>query len=70
MQVSWARGLGFVAAETDLTDLKRPLNIIASLVAQTHFPGSSSDFLPIGVGFNNWGVELDIALEALREHVL
>ena len=36
---------------------------------QHHFPGSSLDPLPIGVGFINWGVALKTALEASREHI-
>lgn len=66
--VSLAGGLGFLAAGTDLNDLKRQLRIVADLVAQTPLPGSSSD-LPIGVGFINWGVDLETALEALREYI-
>ncbi|KAL9076741.1 MAG: hypothetical protein Q9161_000726 [Pseudevernia consocians] len=66
---SQAGGMGFLAAGTDVTDLKRELQVVASLVAQMPLQGSSSDFLPIGVGFINWGVELEAALEALREHI-
>ncbi|CAD6574575.1 MAG: hypothetical protein ASARMPREDX12_008677 [Alectoria sarmentosa] len=66
--VSLAGGLGFLAAGTDLNDLKKQLQIVADLVAQTPLPGSSL-VLPIGVGFINWGVDLETALEALREHI-
>lgn len=66
--VSLAGGLGFLAAGTDLNDLKRQLQIVTDLVAQTHLPGSSSD-LPIGIGFINWAVDLEIALETLREYI-
>ena len=47
--VSKAGGLGFLAAGTDVTDLKRELQAIADLVTQSSFPGSSSHPLPIGV---------------------
>lgn len=67
--VSQAGGLGFLAAGTDVTDLKRDLQAVADLVAQTPFPGSSSDSLPIGVGFINWGVKLETVLEAMRDHI-
>ncbi len=67
--VSSAGGLGFVAAGTDVTDLKRELQTVAELVTQAPLPGSSSDLLPIGVGFINWGVEVETAMEALREHI-
>lgn len=67
--VSQAGGMGFLAAGTDVTDLKRQLQMVADLTAQTSLPGSNSDCLPIGVGFINWAVEMEIALEALREHM-
>lgn len=67
--VSKAGGLGFLAAGTDVTDLKEQLQAVSDLVAQSPFPGSSLDPLPIGVGFINWGVALETALEALREHI-
>ena len=67
--VSKAGGLGFLAAGTDVTDLKGQLQEVSDLLAQTPFPGSSLDPLPIGVGFINWGVTLETALEALREHI-
>ena len=67
--VSQAGGFGWLAAGTDVTDLKKELQTVADQVAQNPVPGSSSDSLPIGVGFINWGVELETALEALREHI-
>ena len=69
VSVSQAGGIGFLAAGTDVTDLKRQLQTVADLVAQNPLPGSSPDCLPVGVGFINWGVELETALEALREHI-
>ena len=67
--VSQAGGLGFLAAGTDTTGLRKELQTVADLVAQEPFPGSSLDPLPIGVGFINWGVELETAMEALSEHL-
>ena len=67
--VSEAGGLGFLAGGTDVSDLRRQLQTVADLVAQSPFPGSSYDLLPIGVGFINFGVELESAMEALREHM-
>ena len=67
--VSQAGGMGFLAAGTDVTDLRSELQKVADLVAQSPIPGSSPDCLPIGVGFINWGVGLDTALEALEEHI-
>lgn len=67
--VSKAGGLGFLAAGTDVTNLKKELQEVADLLAQSPFPGSSPDPLPIGVGFINFGVELETAMEALRGHI-
>ena len=67
--VSKAGGMGFLAAGTDLTDLKRQLQIVADLVAQGPIQDASSDVLPIGVGFINWGIEVETALDALKKHV-
>ena len=67
--VSQAGGMGFLAAGTDVSDLRSELQKVADLVAQNPIPGSSPDCLPIGVGFINWGVGMDTALEALEEHI-
>ena len=67
--VSKAGGMGFLAAGTDVTDLDRQLQIVADLVAQEPIQDASSDVLPIGVGFINWGVELETALQALKKHI-
>lgn len=67
--VSQAQGLGFLAVGTDVTVLKRELQTVADLMAQRPLPRSSSGSLPIGVGFINWGVDMETALEALEEYV-
>ncbi|MCJ1451015.1 hypothetical protein MMC28_001349 [Mycoblastus sanguinarius] len=67
--VSRAGGLGFLAAGTDVGDLKSELQRAADLLEKSPIKGADLQVLPIGVGFINWGVELRPALEALKEHV-
>jgi len=66
--VSRAGGLGFLAAGTDVSNLKSELQKAAELLAPEPIQGSETNILPIGVGFINWGVQLNTVLEAL--HVL
>lgn len=67
--VSRAGGFGFLAAGSDVRDLKTQLQEAAELVEELPIDGASSDILPIGVGFLTWGVVLDTVLEALKGHV-
>lgn len=65
--VSKAGGMGFLAAGFDLSDLSKNLSEAAELVKTANIP-TCDGVLPIGVGFQNWGADLDTALEALGEH--
>lgn len=67
--VSQAGGFGFLAAGTDVKDLKTELQRAKDLLQKGPIKGSDQDVLPIGVGFINWGITLDTVLEALREHI-
>jgi len=67
--VSQAGGFGFLAAGTDVKDLKDQLQKANYLLQEAPVKGSSPDVLPIGVGFINWGISLDTVLEALKEHM-
>lgn len=67
--VSRAGGFGFLAAGTDVSELKSELQRAADLVKDSPIERATADVLPIGVGFINWGVQLDTAVEALKEHV-
>ncbi|KAK4696614.1 hypothetical protein P7C71_g1330, partial [Lecanoromycetidae sp. Uapishka_2] len=67
--VSKAGGIGFLAAGTDVEDLKSELQKAKHLLRKVSFKGVDPDVLPIGVGFINWGVSLDTALEALKDHI-
>jgi nitronate monooxygenase len=65
--VTEAGGLGFLAAGFDLSGLSDDLAKAADLVEQSSIT-RQDDVLPIGVGFQNWGADIQIALNALLEH--
>lgn len=65
--VSRAGGLGFLAAGMDLSTLDGNLQDAADLVSQHPIPGTLPGMLPIGVGFINWAVNLNVALDALQK---
>ena len=67
--VAQTGGFGFLAAGTDVRDLKAELRKARDLVQRTPIKGSDPDVLPIGVGFINWGVDLTTALEAMKEQI-
>lgn len=67
--VSQAGGLGFLAAGTDVKELKTELQRASDLLKKDPIKEADPEVLPIGVGFINWGVSLDTALEALEEHM-
>lgn len=64
--VAKAGGLGFLAAGTDTSDLKAELERARNLLQKSPIKGVDSDILPIGVGFINWGANLNTALEAIK----
>lgn len=67
--VAQAGGFGFLAAGTDVRDLKAELRKARDLVQNTSIKGSDPGVLPIGVGFINWGVDLSTALDAMKEQI-
>ena len=67
--VSNAGGLGFLAAGTDVKDLKEQLQTAAKLLKNSPLKDTSPHLLPIGVGFINWGVDLETALVAFQDHL-
>lgn len=60
-----------LAAGTDVTDLKRELQVVADPVARSPFSGSSLDPLPIRVAFLDFGANGPIQRQRwrLREHI-
>ena len=67
--VSRAGGLGFLAAGYDLSNLLDELELVKSSFAATPLPGASDGILPIGVGFINWGADLQLAVRAIEKYV-
>ncbi|RMZ80416.1 hypothetical protein DV737_g3043, partial [Chaetothyriales sp. CBS 132003] len=67
LAVSRARGLGFLAAGFDLSPLAKHLAEVARLHASKPISQAPEDVLPIGVGFLNWGADIDLAVEALTK---
>lgn len=64
---SAAGGIGFLAGGFDLTPLSKDLAKTAE-IAQAHGLALHQGVLPIGVGFQNWGSDLKLALDALAAH--
>ncbi|KAL8790750.1 MAG: hypothetical protein Q9195_006228 [Heterodermia aff. obscurata] len=64
--VSQAGGLGFIAAGSDLTDLTNQMKHAKALLFENHI---KSEVLPIGVGFINWGIDLQLALDILANNI-
>ena len=67
--VAQAGGFGFLAAGTDVSELKAELRRARDLLQQCPVKGADPHILPIGVGFINWGVDLSTALEAMKEQI-
>lgn len=65
--VSANGGFGFVAGGFDLSNLGKDLSE-ASELAKTQSLTLDDGVLPIGVGFQNWGSDLKLALEAIAAH--
>lgn len=65
--VSKAGGIGFIGAGTDVHDLEAHLREVARLFTQAPIDVNLSSALPIGVGFINWGANLDEAVNAIEK---
>jgi nitronate monooxygenase len=63
--VSSSGGIGFLAAGFDLSNLSKNLTEAADLCRTNNIPLHHEKLLPIGVGFQNWGADLDTAIEAM-----
>lgn len=61
-------GIGFLAGGFDLSTLEENLAQAAELVKSSDLPVLDHGFLPIGVGFLNWGADVEVALRALEKH--
>ena len=66
--VSQAGGLGFIGAGSDLGDLHNQLQHAETLLTEKPITGAIPGVLPIGVGFINWGADLNTALDAVKRY--
>lgn len=64
---SKAGGFGFLAGGLDLTNLESDLAEAADLLKDTDIPAPEG-VLPIGVGFQNWGSDIKLAVSAIKKH--
>ena len=64
---SAAGGMGFLAGGFDLTPLGNELGQAAVMVKEAGLP-LHNGLLPVGVGFQNWGSSLELAVQAIRKH--
>ena len=67
--VSRAGGVGFLAAGNDVKDLDTNLKEAVHLLEESPIPGAEAQTLPIGIGFINWGADIELALKAIEKHV-
>jgi len=67
--VSQAGGLGFIGAGSELSDLSNQLRHAQSLLRDSSIESATPGVLPVGVGFINWGADLDAAIDALKTYV-
>ena len=67
VSVSQAGGIGFLAAGFDLSSLSANLQEAADY-AKSAGLDMHNGLLPIGIGFQNWGADLNIALKALEQN--
>ncbi|EXJ96310.1 hypothetical protein A1O1_01436 [Capronia coronata CBS 617.96] len=65
--VSAAGGFGFLAGGFDLSPLSKDLAEAAEYANSQNVP-LHNGVLPIGVGFQNWGSDVRMAVEALQNH--
>lgn len=64
--VTQSGGIGFIASGLDQSSLLNELSLVAK--ALNHTP-SAENPLPVGVGFVNWGSNLEYALEAIEKYI-
>ena len=68
--VSRAGGLGFLAGGSDTSDLEAQLANATEILASNSPVQSRNNVLPIGVGFLNWGANLEQSLKALEKYTV
>jgi nitronate monooxygenase len=69
VETTLAGGLAFLAAGFDVSNLANDLAKCAELFQKASFTlPNNNNTLPIGVGFQNWGADLQLTLKALKQH--
>jgi nitronate monooxygenase len=69
LAVSRAGGLGFIGAGggSDLSTLSSILQETVSLISSSPIPNTPDSILPVGVGFLNWGADLELAVREFKK---
>ncbi|KAF2134162.1 inosine monophosphate dehydrogenase [Dothidotthia symphoricarpi CBS 119687] len=67
VEISKAGGIGFIGAGTDVSDLSTHLEHAQTLLSRTAL-ASSSNTLPIGIGFINWGADLAASIALIAQY--
>lgn len=63
-------GISFIAGGFDLSNLKKDVAQASELIERADSPIPSREgVLPIGIGFQNWGSDLNVALQVVKEYV-
>jgi nitronate monooxygenase len=65
--VSKAGGLGFVAGGFDLSGLGKDMDEAAELLKSSSIK-SRDGVLPVGIGFQNWGSDRNLAMPVIKKH--
>ena len=65
--VSRAGGLGFVAGGFDLSKLEKDMDEAAELL-KSYTMQSKDGVLPVGIGFQNWGSDIKLAITVIKKH--
>ncbi|RYN76088.1 hypothetical protein AA0117_g6133 [Alternaria alternata] len=67
VEVSKAGGIGFIGAGTDVSDLESHVRHAQELLKSTTLQ-TRHGTLPIGIGFINWGANLEMAIPIIARH--
>ncbi|CAG5175470.1 uncharacterized protein ALTATR162_LOCUS8112 [Alternaria atra] len=67
VEVSKAGGIGFIGAGTDVSDLASHIGHAKELLKSTTLQ-KQNGILPIGIGFINWGANLEMAIPIIAQH--
>jgi nitronate monooxygenase len=63
-------GLGFIGAGTDVSILEAEFEKAKKLLRESGMEGRGRDeTMPIGVGFINWGADMDVAVGLVGRYV-